>query len=41
MHRSAVGTTDYLAPEILQRQGYSYPVDFWALGICLYQVLGM
>ena len=37
--RSAVGTPDYLAPELLARRGYSYEVDFWALGVVLYQFL--
>jgi serine/threonine protein kinase len=36
----AVGTPDYLAPELLERKtGYSYEVDFWALGAVLYQFL--
>lgn len=35
----AVGTPDYLAPEILLREGYSNAVDFWALGVVLYQFL--
>ena len=37
---NAVGTADYLAPELLVRhQTYSYAVDFWALGIVLYQLI--
>lgn len=36
---AAVGTPDYLAPELLRRGGYSYEVDFWALGVVLYQFL--
>ena len=35
MYKSAVGTTDYLAPEILRQEGYSHMVDFWALGACV------
>lgn len=31
------GTPDYLAPELLLRQGHSYPVDWWALGVCFYE----
>lgn len=31
------GTPDYLAPELLLRQGHSYPVDWWALGVCYYE----
>lgn len=31
-----VGTPIYFAPEIIQHQLYSYPVDIWALGCCFY-----
>jgi len=34
-----VGTPDYLAPELLSRGGYGYEVDFWAIGVVLYQFL--
>lgn len=33
------GTAEYMAPELLDRQGHSYEVDFWALGIVLYEML--
>lgn len=33
------GTIDYMAPEMLQRQGHSYEVDVWALGILLFEML--
>ncbi|KAI9012047.1 kinase-like domain-containing protein [Phycomyces nitens] len=33
------GTPEYLAPEILQAQAYSYHVDFWSLGTILYEML--
>jgi len=36
---SGVGTPDYLAPEILLGIGHSYPVDWWALGVMLYEFL--
>ena len=29
----------YIAPEILKKQGYSYSVDWWSLGILLYELL--
>ncbi|CAF1411923.1 unnamed protein product [Adineta steineri] len=35
-----LGTPDYLCPEILlQDENHTSAVDFWALGICLYQFL--
>lgn len=33
------GTPEYLAPETIQRQGHTWPVDWWALGILLYEML--
>ncbi len=30
-----VGTTEYLAPEILRQRGYSKAVDWWSLGVLL------
>ncbi|KAI9287054.1 kinase-like domain-containing protein [Umbelopsis sp. AD052] len=33
------GTAEYLAPEILRAEPYSYEVDFWSLGTLLYEFL--
>ena len=33
------GTPDYIAPEILDRKPYDKAVDFWALGVLLYEML--
>uniref|UniRef100_A0A0N5CDM8 non-specific serine/threonine protein kinase n=1 Tax=Strongyloides papillosus TaxID=174720 RepID=A0A0N5CDM8_STREA len=33
------GTPDYIAPEVILRQGYGKPVDWWALGIIVYEFL--
>merc|ERR1719195_576598 len=32
------GTPDYLAPEIVTGQGHGKPVDWWTLGILLYEM---
>lgn len=32
------GTPDYLAPEIVREKDYSFPVDWWALGILTYEM---
>jgi len=34
-----LGTPDYLAPELLLRQGHTKAVDWWALGVCLYEFM--
>lgn len=36
---SEVGTPHYLAPEILTGMGHSYPVDYWALGVMIYEFI--
>lgn len=34
-----LGTPDYLAPELLLRQPHSFGVDWWGLGVCLYEFM--
>lgn len=34
-----LGTPDYLAPELLLRKSHGSGVDWWALGVCLYEFM--
>jgi len=34
-----LGTADYVAPEVLSRRQYGYPVDVWACGVICYILL--
>lgn len=36
-HRRAVGTPDYLAPELLLGTGHTPAVDWWSLGAILFE----
>lgn len=36
---SLVGTPNYIAPEILSRQGYTKSCDWWSVGVIFYEML--
>ena len=36
---SMCGTTEYMAPEILQSKGHNKDADWWSTGILLYEML--
>ena len=38
-NRTLCGTSEYMAPEMLTRSGYGKAVDWWAIGILMYEML--
>lgn len=37
--KTICGTPNYIAPEILMKQGHSYEVDIWSIGCIMYTLL--
>lgn len=36
---TVIGTPHYMAPEMINGEGYSFIVDYWSIGICLYELI--
>lgn len=34
-----IGTPDYIAPEAILGQGYNYSVDWWSLGVLIFEMI--
>ena len=37
--KSLCGTAEYLAPEILDMTGHGFAVDWWTLGVLIYEMV--
>ena len=38
-NRTLCGTSEYMAPEMLTRSGYGKAVDWWSIGVLMYEML--
>jgi serine/threonine protein kinase len=38
-HKTLVGTPYYMAPEMFNEKGYNNSIDFWSLGVIIYELL--
>ena len=36
---SFCGTAEYLAPEMVSKQGHDKAIDWWALGVLIYEMI--
>ena len=37
--KTIIGTPHYMAPETIMGGGYSFPVDYWSISICMYEFI--
>lgn len=37
--KSRVGTPEYMAPEVIRKQGHGFTVDYWGLGMVIYEMM--
>ena len=37
--KTIIGTPHYMAPEAIMGGGYSFPVDFWSISICMFEFI--
>ncbi|OHT07622.1 Serine/threonine-protein kinase Sgk1 [Tritrichomonas foetus] len=37
--KTLCGTQEYLSPELIMRQPYSFEIDWWALGVVMYEMI--
>lgn len=35
---TVTGTPHFIAPEILLGKGYSFPIDYWSIGVCMHYI---
>ena len=36
---SMIGTPHYMAPEVFSGEGYSFGVDYWSVGVCMFEFM--
>lgn len=39
--KGILGTPLYIAPEVLEETGYSFPADIWSLGVIFYELMNL